>query len=61
VETSVLLTVTQGTLRRLGVCLISLAALLATALLQRVSQQVTRSMVSGVFEEAPSVSGPDSR
>ncbi|HEX5851168.1 MAG TPA: hypothetical protein VFY59_18355 [Rubrobacter sp.] len=32
-ETSVLLTVTQGTLRRLGVCLISLAALLATALL----------------------------
>jgi hypothetical protein len=33
VETSVLLTVTQGTLRRLGVCLISLAALLATALL----------------------------
>lgn len=32
-ETSVLLTITQGTLRRLGVCLISLAALLATALL----------------------------
>jgi hypothetical protein len=33
VETTGLLTVTQGTLRRTGLCLISLAALLATALL----------------------------